>query len=211
MSPSATPAISPPPPTGTTTIDSSGTLTNELERDRRLARDRVRVVVRRHEPQVVIGRTQLERMTLGFLVAVTVMQERDVELFEGVHLLGRRVLGYDDGRGHAEPRGAVRDAEPVVPGRRGDDARTVCRGAGQRDQTSAHLERTRGLQRLELQRDASRQLRRVDERGRRRVRPRSRRLPRRDRPTSACAPLAARSPSHRGRSIRPVATYDPLP
>ena len=51
----ATPAISPPPPTGTTTVSRSSTLGGELEPDGALAGHHERVVVGVHERQPALG------------------------------------------------------------------------------------------------------------------------------------------------------------
>ena len=66
----AMPAMSPPPPTGTTIASSFGRGREHLERDRALARDDQRIVEGRHEPRAGL-RGELLRVRERGRVVVT--------------------------------------------------------------------------------------------------------------------------------------------
>src|SRR5258706_12966336 len=94
---------------------------------------------------------ETKRMGFGFVVARADLEELDGVRLERGSLDWRRVRGDHDGRLRAVLRGRVRHAEAVVARRCGHDAPVAHVRDGHK--ATAHLERARRLQRLQLEHD----------------------------------------------------------
>ena len=151
----AQPAISPPPPTHTSSTSSGARLLEQLERDRPLPghhalvvvgvdRDRApRSVDEPGEQPLAVDGVAVEEDHLGAVAA------------GGRELAGRRVLGHQDRRAGVVQPGGERERLRVVAGRDGGDARGRAprRERGDRVVRAAELERADALEVLGLQED----------------------------------------------------------
>ena len=119
------PAISPPPPIGTTSSVEVGRVLEQLERGRALAGHDARVVVRRDERQAaLLGERAPER--LAVLGVAVVGDDLGAVAARRRELGGRRVLRHHDHGAGAEQRRRERDRLRVVARReRGDAARLL--------------------------------------------------------------------------------------
>ena len=156
---SAIPESRPPPPSGTTMASTSGTSSRISRPDRALAGDHELVVEGMDERAPVglgVGDGRRDRV----LDRVAHQADRRAVALGCPHLRERRRLGHVDRRRHAGRAGGERDRLGVVPGRRGDDARSPLR-LGQRADLvvgAADLERAGLLAVLELEEDVARAL-----------------------------------------------------
>ena len=125
----ATPAISPPPPTGTTTVVEVVDLGDQLERDGALPRHHERLVVGMHERQSALGGERHDERLAVVGVAVELDDLGAVALGGGA--LGRgRVAGHEDRRARAVLARGEGQRLGVVA--RGDRAHAVGRAARRR-------------------------------------------------------------------------------
>ena len=117
----ATPAINPPPPTGTTTASSCGhcssnsspmvpcpAMTAMSSKACRNARPR--------------SAAERQRVLAGFVVIGAVEDHFGAVILRGRHLDQRRGRGHDDGAANPAPRGVIGDGLRVISRRGGDHA-----------------------------------------------------------------------------------------
>ena len=127
----------------------------QLERDRALTRDHVRIVVRRHERGAAFARDrpgEFRAIHRGALV-----EDHFGAVFARRRDLGcRRVEGHDDDGGRAQQVRRERYALRVVAARKGHHAAGPRAGVELRDPVigAAELERAHALQVFTLQKDA---------------------------------------------------------
>ena len=98
-----------------------------LERHRTLAGDDVFVVIGVDENEVLtLG--QMLRVLTGFGQVLPMQDHARTEQPRLLHLVEWRVERHDDRGRYAEPRGVMRDALRVIPGRHGDDTAAALLG-----------------------------------------------------------------------------------
>ena len=117
----AMPEISPPPPIGITSTSRSGTLLQHFERDRALARDDMRIVVRMHPDQPALARLGLGAR-LRFADGLAIEQHLRAVRLGRRDLHERRRHRHHDGRRDAERCRVIGHRLGMVAGRHGDDA-----------------------------------------------------------------------------------------
>ena len=148
------PDARPPPPTGITTVCTSGHLLGNLQPDRPLARDHTLVLVRvdeRRPARLGVGERRGER-----LLEVRALELRDAAVALGRLDLGhRRVLRHEDRRLDPGLARGPRDRLAVVARACRDDAGPplAIRERGDLGDGAADLERARSLQVLGLDAD----------------------------------------------------------
>ena len=133
-------------------------LLHQLEADRALAGDHVRVVVGRHERRAAL-RDDPARDGLAVFGKAVVEHDLGAERARVLELHGGRVRRHHDGRRDAEHPGRRGDALGVVAGREGDDAGAALRCVELHEAVvgSAELEGAGALQRLHLEQDPAAQ------------------------------------------------------
>ena len=143
--------MSPPPPTGTTSVSSGAGVLDQLEGGGSLARHHQRIVVRTDELEAVFGR---ERAAERLAVVLVTVVGRDLGAVAARRLdLRRRRIGrHENRRPRAEQTCRERDGLRVVARRIRDHRRSAWQrsdlGVG-----AAKLERARTLQALRLEHD----------------------------------------------------------
>ena len=146
----AMPPISPPPPTETSSVSRSGACRDELERERALAQQRLRLIEGVYRQRARLRRPGLAgRERVG--IAVAADDQVGAVAPDALHLRGRGHGGHEDAGGHAEPHGGVRDGGAVIAARGGHHARRRDRAREQVGERAPRLERARVLEQLELQ------------------------------------------------------------
>ena len=146
----AMPPISPPPPTATSSVSMSGSVLLDLEAERALAEQRLRLVEgvdwrARRFPHESLAR----RERVG--VALAADDELGAVAADALGLGRRRDGGHENRRRRAEPHRRIGDRRAVIAARGRDDAGLRDRTSQQVGEGAARLERARMLQELELE------------------------------------------------------------
>jgi hypothetical protein len=147
----ATPAMSPPPPIGTTTAVGLMNLLEDLERHRSLPRDD-RGIVEAVDVREPLGRDQLVALHLRVGDRLAVQQDARPQPLAARSLHERGKRGHHDGDGNPELPAVKCERQRVIAGAGGNDAVAPLRRIKQEERVAgtALLERAGPLRVLEL-------------------------------------------------------------
>ena len=148
----AMPAMSPPPDSGTTTVSTSGQSSKQLQADRALPRDHVRMIEGRDLDHARFCHEPVD-LDLRCVLALPDDAHLGAERADRRELVRRHEARHADDRTDAEPAGGVGDGAAVIARRGADHAAAPLRLAQPRKRMrrAADFERPDGLRRFQLE------------------------------------------------------------